>query len=237
MYITKILHQTWKRSLLPPRLQKMSETWKQLHPDWEYYMWNDEMNRNFIKDHFPFFLSKYDEYRTTIQRVDAVRYFILYKCGGVFIDLDFECFKDITPLMVDSDCVFGKEPTQHCLIHQKEMVISNAFMAASPGHPFFKAIIDELMADQSVYEEMPNPNDRVLETTGPFMLTRIYNNYKNKGDITLLDSGVLTPLTKDELDLLEAKQYNDVALQQKINQASAIHYYIGTWWKNDKVVL
>jgi mannosyltransferase OCH1-like enzyme len=236
MYIPKIIHQTWKSSLLPDRFEKMSATWKDLHPDWEYTIWTDKMNREFISENFPHFLSTYDGYQKEIQRVDAVRYFILYKLGGVFIDLDFECRKNISSLIDQGGCVFGKEPREHCELHDKELVISNAFMASAPKHPYFKAICDELASDQSFYEQLSNPNDRVLETTGPFMLTRVYNSCENKHGITLLDPEVLTPLTKDEIDLLTAKQNNNDGLQQKIDQAFAIHYYIGTWWKNEKVL-
>ena len=37
----------------------------------------------------------YDNYDVNIKRVDAVRYFYLYHFGGLYVDLDFECIKNI----------------------------------------------------------------------------------------------------------------------------------------------
>lgn len=77
--IPKIIHQTWKNSTLPYHFEVLSNTWKLLHSGWDYYLWTDEMNRYFIKEFYPDLLVKYDSYPKNIQRVDAVRYFILLK--------------------------------------------------------------------------------------------------------------------------------------------------------------
>ena len=44
-----------------------------------------------IKNEYPWFLKTYTSYPYDIQRVDAVRYFILHKYGGIYIDLDVGC--------------------------------------------------------------------------------------------------------------------------------------------------
>lgn len=84
--IPKIIHQTWKNSNIPDYLVDLIKTWKTFHPNWEFKFWTDDMNRDFIIKHYPGFTSVYDSYPNSIQRVDAVRYFILHKFGGVFID-------------------------------------------------------------------------------------------------------------------------------------------------------
>lgn len=43
----------------------------------------DADNRAFIAREFPEYLGLYDGYDTHIKRVDAVRYFLLYRYGGV----------------------------------------------------------------------------------------------------------------------------------------------------------
>src|SRR5690242_12757105 len=131
MNIPKIIHQTWKDTLIPEHLKVYVQSWKTLHPDWEHILWTDEMNRDFINLNFPKFLHVYDSYRTVIQKVDAVRYFILLKMGGLFVDLDFECRKTITPLLGNATFVAGLEPPEHARTHKKEYIISNAFMAGT----------------------------------------------------------------------------------------------------------
>ncbi|MGN7823249.1 glycosyltransferase family 32 protein [Chitinophaga sp. 22536] len=231
MRIPRVLHQTWKNRDIPEEFERMSQTWKDKHRGWEHVFWTDEMNRNFIKEHFSFFLSIYDNYPTNIQRVDAVRYFVLYKYGGFFIDLDFECLANIEPLVSNTSCVFGKEPLEHCLIHQKDVIISNAFMGTVPGFHFLGALCKELEADRQLTD---HPNNKVLEVTGPFMLSRLYNDYKRKEDILLLDADLIYPLTKDELEDWNGTQQNQ-AIQQKLERAYGIHHYAGTWWKKNLV--
>lgn len=224
MKIPPIIHQTWKDHNVPNSFIEMANTWINLHPGWEYRLWTDEMNRNFIKEKFPYFLHKYDNYPSNIQRVDAVRYFALYTYGGIYVDMDFECLRNITLLIENTGCVFGKEPEDHCIIHQKNMIISNAFMACIPQHPFFQSLCSELGNDFPVTD---HPNDRVLETTGPFMLSRKYNSYNRKETIRLLESDLIYPLTKEEL-------LNDTpAIRQKLAAAYAVHHYAGTWWKKN----
>jgi mannosyltransferase OCH1-like enzyme len=227
MKIPRILHQTWKDSNVPGDFERMSMSWREKHADWKYVFWTDEMNRNFIKEHFFYFLPRYDNYRTNIERVDAVRYFVLYKYGGCYIDMDFECLANIEPLVGDSVCVFGKEPEEHCLIHNKEIIISNAFMGSVPGAPFLGMLCNEL---QQHREAIDHPNDRILESTGPFMLSRLYAGYEKKEEIRLIDADFLYPLTKQELFSL-SDGYEARDLLEKLQKAYGIHHYAGTWWK------
>ena len=59
--IPKIIHQTWKDENLPKAFQILSETWREILPDWEYRLWTDDMNREFVRTHYPDFLKKYEE--------------------------------------------------------------------------------------------------------------------------------------------------------------------------------
>lgn len=224
--LPRIIHQTWKDETVPEHLIEVIETWKTIHPDWEYILWTDEMNSEFIRRFFPEFLLQYDSYQHTIQRVDAVRYFILYKIGGVFIDLDFECLENIEPLLVEAECVFGLEPTAHCEKFHKEKIISNAFMASKPGNDFFKVICNSLSVYYSWSQKFFN---HVLSTTGAFALTDIYDKYEKQDEIRLLPSHSIYPFTVNEAKLaIEGKIANE--LKEKINKAYAVHYFLRSWY-------
>jgi hypothetical protein len=224
--LPKIIHQTWKNELLPENLSMLAETWKELHPDWHYILWTDEMNREFIKRFFPDFLLQYDSYPKNIQKVDAVRYFILYKIGGLFVDLDFECTENIEPLIADKECVFALEPQEHCEQFKKDKIICNAFMASKPANLFFNAICNSL---PSFTWKKTNLIDNILGTTGPFALTEIYNGYNKKEKITLLPSNTVYPLTVKETRRAIAGDIDPI-MQGKIDCSYAIHYFFGTWY-------
>ena len=49
----------------------------------------------------------YDGYPSYIQRCDAARYFIVYHHGGVYVDLDIECFRPFASAMGNARVVFS----------------------------------------------------------------------------------------------------------------------------------
>jgi len=231
MEIPKIIHQTWKDEIIPEQFVDSVNSWKNLHPEWEYRLWTDEMNESFIETYFPDFLETYLNYEKHIQRVDAIRYFILYKFGGVYVDLDFFCFKNIVPLISDSDCVFGVEHSSHSLIHGKEMIISNAIMASVPKAAFTKLICDELLNPS--FLSNADKNNTVLETTGPFMLTRLYEKYSNNIELNvkIVEAKYLYPLSKEEVNEELLTNIKNNVISDKLKDAYAVHYYWGSWWK------
>jgi mannosyltransferase OCH1-like enzyme len=78
--IPKIIHQTWKsKDNIPHQFQIWSDTCKILHPKWEYRLWDDSDNLQFVQDHFDWFLETYNGFPFDISRVDAIRYMVLYK--------------------------------------------------------------------------------------------------------------------------------------------------------------
>ena len=167
--IPKILHQTWKTNDLPENFKKWSTECIKIHENWEYKMWTDEDNREFIKVEYPWFLNIYDTYDKNIKRVDAVRYFYLYHYGGVYIDMDFLCLKKLDPILEDGTAIFGYQLKNK----NSKGAIANAFMIAPPKHPLFYILINNLQY---------TANKPVLEATGPSYLTSIINRY-NGGNI------------------------------------------------------
>lgn len=93
---------------------------------------------------------------------------------------------------------------------------------------FFYSICDEL--ERSSYDSH-HPNNMVLESTGPFMVTRVYNNYVQKNDLTILKSNLISPLSSNEVQQILNNDIIPPEIQYKIDTAYAVHYYWGTWWK------
>lgn len=224
--IPKIIHQTWKSEQVPDHFKMLTETWKEHHSGWDYILWTDDMNREFIKCFFPDFLLQYDSYEQNIQRVDAVRYFILYKMGGLFIDIDFECTEPIEPLIADKECVFALEPAEHCQQFKREKIICNAFMASKPGNDFFYSICNSLSAFTSTGQHLI---DKILTSTGPFALTDVYDKYLKKDQVTLLPSDTVYPLSVNETRRALAGDIDEI-MQAKIDNAQAVHYFFGSWY-------
>ena len=179
--IPKIIHQTWKTSTLPDNFKKWSQTIKDMHPTWEYKLWTDEDNRNFIKDNYNWFLTTYDNYNMNIKKVDSVRYFYLYHFGGVYIDLDFECLKPLDNLISNKRIILGEMGDGSC-----SNCIPNAIMISRPNEPFWLYVILKMIQrDKTGSAEYD---------TGPQLLKECYDTFIDKNIITLEKSDILYPI-------------------------------------------
>ena len=178
--IPKIIHQTWKTKDIPKKYKKWQNSWKKHHPDWEYRLWDDTDLRNLIKNEYPWFLEKYDNYPHMIQRVDAARGFILHKYGGLYVDLDYEAFISM------DDALNNKESVYITSNVNKNEKLQNSLMASKPNHKFFEYHNKELLEQEN--KNTMNITNDIFETAGPLFLKKIYENYKdNNDDIKLLD--------------------------------------------------
>ena len=108
------------------------------HPGWEHKLWTDDENRDFVANHYPWFLEIYDKLPQHIHRVDTVRYMYLHKFGGVYADLDFESIKPMDDYLKDKQLVLGRMGHDNNFEHS----IPNAVMASIPGHPFWLQVLD-----------------------------------------------------------------------------------------------
>ena len=136
-------------------------------------LWTDRLSRQFIQEHYPWFLSTLDSYPYSIQRADSIRYFVLYHYGGFYVDLDIGCHGSFEPLR------------QNELILPKTQPIgfSNDWMASTKGHGFFGLLISHLQ-DWNIRLLTKYPT--VFFSTGPMFLNIMYCKYGDKQGIAVL---------------------------------------------------
>lgn len=228
--IPKIIHQFYEDPSGPPKiLASLSNTWKELHPDWEYCFWNKEAIEKFMIEHFSELIPVYNNFTHPVQRWNAMRYLILYHIGGLYVDLDCECIESIEPLLINSVCCLGLEPVATADRYNEPFIIGNAFMASIPKHLFFKTVFDNVF---SITEKKEGENEdvEIFESIGPFMLTRLYDAYANKQDIILIPGDLLTPLTLTEVCLLMKGQETQV-IENKVEKAYAVRYFFNSLWR------
>jgi mannosyltransferase OCH1-like enzyme len=156
--IPKLLHQTAKTADIPERWRGYQQKLRALHPDWEYRLWTDADNLEFVKREYPDFYDVFVKLPKNIMRADVIRYLLLYRLGGLYMDLDYEMLRPFD--LLEHEAVLPWE------IDGER--IGNALMAAVPGHPFFKRVIDDLKANPPLGEDVD-----VLTSTGPHFLSRI----------------------------------------------------------------
>ena len=225
--IPKIIHQTWRDRNLPPLFQRLSQTWRDMLPGWEYHLWTDEENKEFVKTHYPDFLPKYDAYPKPVQRADAIRYLLLQTFGGLYVDLDFECLSpEFISLLEDTDFVAGKEPYSHARRYGRDYIVCNALMASVPGHPFLEHVCQKMMSHPRGWD-VRNGID-IIDSTGPFLLTDAYKEYTDKERLRIVEPELLYPIELGEADSV-IKRLPTRNQSARIGKACAMHYFVGTW--------
>lgn len=170
--IPRHLHAIWVGPPLPPTFQEFLEGWRQLHPAWGFTLWNEENmppleNQN-LYDHVSDFCPGFEGQL----RSDIARYEILWRHGGVYLDVDFEPIKPIDALLEGAECFTAWEI--------QDQVANNAIFGCSPGHPFMRYLIDGL--EESIRR---NPGKRPSKVSGPHYMTAKLRQYGQ--DVTVYD--------------------------------------------------
>jgi mannosyltransferase OCH1-like enzyme len=208
MTIPKIIHQTWKTNKLEKKIKLFTDTWKEKNPDFEYRFYNDHKCFKFINNHYPEYSDLYEELKP-VERADIFRYLVLHKYGGIYADIDTECFKPMGPLLdLFKDSVITgyeyNEPVQYL----------QWFIACPKGHPTMIELVEEVKKRNRYKFFMSfvrSGNKLTYWLTGPELYTTILQKTKNR--VLVLEKGRLGSFDKT---LIDRNSYIQ-------------HHFIGSW--------
>lgn len=217
MPIPRIIHQTWKTDEVPDRLKKFQRTWMDFHGSWEYKLWTDEEIDQFVRTEYPWFADYWDSYPHHIQRVDAFRYFVMHKYGGVYADLDMQCLTSFEPLVKSmSGVVLGQEGQMH---KDGMMRVGNAILISEPGHEFWNHVFEAL---GRMHGKSTEKISSVFATTGPTFLHEVYRAHPH--GVSVMPSSAFYPIPwsmpPETTSLVSRKQYP---------KSWAAHHWEGVW--------
>jgi len=213
---------------LPKQFEYWSSTWKKYNA-YKYVLWDDEENRAFVATHFDWFLQVYDGYDAGIKRADAIRYMFLYKYGGIYADLDFECLKPFDELLEkykSYDIILGSMESDLSSWHLSNN-IPNAIMISKPGCTFWLKVLKEM-------ERRSKTPGRPEVQTGPVVLKDVYS-WAFGYSIKVLEPGALYPISwvLDEEERKVALSSDLTSLTQtmkaKYPDSYAVTYWAHSW--------
>jgi hypothetical protein len=216
--IPKIIHQTWKTAHVPDRFAAWAESWKRLNPGYEYRLWTDRMLLDFVAEHYPDFIAVYASYPQQIMRADAARYLLLHHFGGIYADLDTECVAPFDALLDEDRVVLCHEPPLHGDMHRisrrgLSRLLFNGLIASPARHPFWDDVIDTMVQCRFA--------PGVLDATGPFLLTGVYESSERDGEVIVYPAQLFCPLD-NRLEPVPPYAPNPLG-------TLARHYWAGTW--------
>jgi inositol phosphorylceramide mannosyltransferase catalytic subunit len=181
--IPRIIHQTFYNPELPEALQKNVDQLKQLNPGWEYRFYDDAAIIKFISANYPPEVLAYFERidsRYGAARADLFRYLLLYKVGGVYLDIKSTATRPLDAVLLPQDQfllsewnndndgydVWGKHYELRGFGGRE---FQQWYIAASPGHPFLRSVIDNVLANIDTYIPGLHGTGKpgVLRVTGP----------------------------------------------------------------------
>ncbi len=129
--IPRVFHRIWFGSKLPEEYRRYGETWREHHPGWEMRLWT-EKNLPELEDP-----GALERARHHAERSNILRYALLARFGGVYVDTDFECLRNIEPLL-------GGVQAFSALVRPGR--VANGILGAVPGHPAFRRALEESTA-------------------------------------------------------------------------------------------
>ena len=162
MAIPKQIFQTFKTNNLPWLTKYHVRKMQKMNPEYSYNFFDDTQILDFLKKEYPpEYLNAYNRLTIGAAKADFFRYAILYKRGGVYLDIDSGVNKPFDKFVFDSDeAIISYELNpeyyiQWALIFSKE-------------HPFLKRTL-ELMLDNIETHRFPHD---VHSTTGPTVYSK-----------------------------------------------------------------
>ena len=214
LFIPKKIHQIWLGDKkLPKKCLSWMKSWQKFNPEWEYKLWDEECIKHLdIKD-----FNIYSKKINPGYRSDILRYIILNKYGGLYVDTDFECLKSIPSNILKykfiAGTMFGNKP---CL--------GNSILFSSPNYILLKKILNQIKLTK--YEDDINS---IIKNSGPEIVTKEYFSLKDLiGEESLiLPSNYFYPYPNFMLNKQndKYKEIEDISI--------GIHHWEMSWMKGN----
>jgi mannosyltransferase OCH1-like enzyme len=150
--IPRQIHRVWLGGEpLPEEFSWYGETWARLNPGWKLRLWGDRQAARLIP------AAVRGRTRSLSELSNLLRYEILRRVGGVYVDTDVECRRSFDPLLDDVDAFGAWEYPYR---------IGTAVLGSVPGHPVFELAAREARVTVGM-------GLHSAEGTGPGFLTQI----------------------------------------------------------------
>jgi mannosyltransferase OCH1-like enzyme len=215
------IFQTWHTKNLPCAMKKTVENIISNNPAFKYYLYDDNDCRNFIKDNFSSdILNAYDKLIPGAYKADLWRYCILYKHGGIYLDIKYE--------IINGFKFINLTEKEHWVLDMDKNGIYNALMVCQPGNNIL------LLAISRIVENVRNKfyGCSPLEPTGPLLLANYFsisdkNNFDMYHDIYKTNENRFIFFN----NYIILKSYNSYLDEHDKNKK--IEYYGNLWLKRN----
>jgi mannosyltransferase OCH1-like enzyme len=215
------IFQTWHTKDLPPYMKKCVKTIQDCNPEFQHFLYDDQECRDFISKNFDVeVLYAYDSLIPGAYKADLWRYCVLYKYGGIYIDIKYQCANGFKLIQLTDKEYYVKDREQN------RDGIYNAFMICKAGEHIMEKCINQVVENvrNRFYGKSP------LDITGPNMMTDLFTKNEARNLVILYLHNNGKDIIYNGSVILSA--YPEYRIEQKQFQKTLYYDYL---WKKREV--
>jgi glycosyl transferase-like sugar-binding protein len=193
--IPRVIHRIWLGPRpMPAEHVEFGETWREHHPRWEHRLWtNEDLPALGVPE------EAVERARDASELSNVVRYHLLTRHGGVYVDTDFECLRAIDPLLggLEAFAAFESPGAVAC-----------GLIGCVPDHAALRCAAELSLRALGVGTQ--------VRRTGPNLLTHVLWDFP---EVTLFPPELFYPYDWTELH----------RRHERFDDAYAVHHWAMSW--------
>src|SRR5579859_16205 len=192
--IPRVLHQTFPSRTLPVALRENVQRLRELHPNWDYRLYDHDDMAQYIRslygDEIFAYFTRIDP-RYGAARADLFRYLLMYREGGVYLDIKSAARRSLDETLRSDDqyvlsywsgSQFSGWGDYSELREYGGREFQQWHIIAAPGHPYLKSVVETVLLNIDSYNPLTWGVGRigVMRVTGPIAYTRAIGLLRSK---------------------------------------------------------
>lgn len=215
--IPRIIHQIWiGGSPIPKEFLVFAAGWRRLHPDWEYCLWTDGQLPDLVND------GVFHAIPSLAGKADVLRYELIWRFGGIYVDMDFECLRPVDPLLEDISAFIADQRVNRPI---------NGLFGSQREHGFACALVRDLPASFATHRGL-------FHQTGPGFLRRTFYRFlgpdftherHGRGVLHRSRDTLLAIMGFESSVFCPYDSHEKHRRHERFPDAYAVHHWAGSW--------
>lgn len=212
------IFQTWHTLELPPKMKNNVELLKRQNPEFKHHLYDDKMCRDFIEQNYDKdVLHSFDKLKPGAYKSDLWRYCVLYKYGGIYLDIKFNCINGFKLKYLTNKEYFVRDRILH-----SNTGIYQALLITLPNNNILYDCIQDIV--KTVNNNLYGYTS--LSVSGPQLMSKYFNNIDlNKLELSFDGNNIV--MHKNPI----LNVYSDYRKEQYSNQKG--EHYSFAWIKKN----
>jgi len=173
------LYQTWVTRRLPKHMHRCVRQLQEDNPEFAYHFFDDRQCRQYLGRYFgERHRDIYDRLIPGAYKADFWRYCVLYREGGIYLDIKYQCVNGFRLIALTEQEHFVNDwsPNNYGTTLDYSAGIYNALMVCRPQNPILLNCINQIIHNvQNHYY-----GQTCLDPTGPYLLSRFFTLQQRK---------------------------------------------------------